>query len=295
MEKIKVPTARGTLLDGALFSAAEPSDTVLIAITGIHGNFYSNPFYYNIGDTLSAHGIDFIYAQTTDAFGEIETENIRTGEKELVGSWNEDFHNTDEDIEGYLRFARQRGYRHVVLAGHSLGANKVIYYLSRHQEAPVEHFLFLSPANLEYLTGVVTEQQKRLIRLGKATGQGDRLLPFDLLGWITCTVDTAYQWAVDNILDNVHVEPEKDFSQVERIRHSGAMIIGTWDNFTYGDPARYLRTINDHMRTAKENRLIFIEKTGHQYHRREQELADDILGLMQDWKEEAACRSSYQG
>ena len=23
----------------------------MIAITGIHGSFYSNPFYYNIGDT----------------------------------------------------------------------------------------------------------------------------------------------------------------------------------------------------------------------------------------------------
>ena len=28
----------------------EPTDTVLIAVTGIHGNFFSNPFYYNIGD-----------------------------------------------------------------------------------------------------------------------------------------------------------------------------------------------------------------------------------------------------
>ncbi len=32
-------------------------------------NFYSNPFYYNIGNTLTADGIDFIYAQTNDAFG----------------------------------------------------------------------------------------------------------------------------------------------------------------------------------------------------------------------------------
>ena len=36
----------------------------MIAITGIHGNFYSNPFYYNIGNTLNAAGFDFIYAQT---------------------------------------------------------------------------------------------------------------------------------------------------------------------------------------------------------------------------------------
>lgn len=287
MKKLRIPTARGTVLDGVLFSQGA-SDTVLSAITGIHGNFYSNPFYYNIGHTLAAHGMDFIYAQTTDAFGEIETENRRTGKKEIVGSWNEDFRNTDEDIEGYLAYAQQHGYQHIILAGHSLGANKVIYYLSRHPEAPIDHFLLLSPANLEHLTSVVTDRQKALIRMAKATGQGGKLLPFELLGWITCTVDTAYQWAIDNILDNVHVEPEKDFSQVERIQQSGAMIIGTWDNFTYGDPAGYLRTINAHMQTAKENKLVFIEKTGHQYHRKEQELADRILELMEGWKEEAA-------
>ncbi|MBR1792071.1 MAG: hypothetical protein IJ764_00315 [Bacteroidales bacterium] len=56
---LKIVTQRGTLLDGVLFEAPQPSDTVLIAITGIHGNFYSNPCYYNIGDMLSSAGIDF--------------------------------------------------------------------------------------------------------------------------------------------------------------------------------------------------------------------------------------------
>lgn len=78
-QELNIPTRRGSVLNGVLFAAAEKADTVLIAITGIHGNFYSNPFYYNIGDTLSAAGIDFIYAQTSDAFGFIETENIRHG------------------------------------------------------------------------------------------------------------------------------------------------------------------------------------------------------------------------
>ena len=70
MQNINVETRRGTILNGVLFDSGK-KNAVVIAITGIHGNFYSNPFYYNIGDALSAHGIDFIYAQTNDAFGEI--------------------------------------------------------------------------------------------------------------------------------------------------------------------------------------------------------------------------------
>ena len=107
METLNVETRRGTVLNGVLFPA-QTSDTVVIAITGIHGNFYSNPFYYNIGDTLSEHGIDFIYAQTNDALGEIETFNVKTGKKEIIGSWNERFSYTDEDIDAYLDYAAKK-------------------------------------------------------------------------------------------------------------------------------------------------------------------------------------------
>lgn len=145
MKQLKIETKRGVLLDGVLFAADGGADTVLIAITGIHGNFYSNPFYYNIGDTLSAAGIDFIYAQTNDAFGAIRTMNT----------------------------------------------------------------------------------------------------------------------------------------------HTGALLIGTYDNFTDGDPSGFLRNINSHMPTAVQNRLLFIERTGHTYQQKHQEVADKILQLIRDWQEVA--------
>ena len=88
MFQLNVPTKRGVVLNGVLFRGQreKSTNTVMIAITGIHGNFYSNPFYYNIGDTLNTGDIDFIYAQTNDAFGQIETINVKTGKKELIGS-----------------------------------------------------------------------------------------------------------------------------------------------------------------------------------------------------------------
>ena len=280
MNVLEIPTERGSVLTGVLFPA-EKADTVVIAITGIHGNFYSNPFYYNIGDTLSSNGIDFIYAQTNDAFGEIETYNVNTGQKEIIGSWNERFEYTDEDIDAYLNFAEQSGYKHVILAGHSLGANKVIYYLSRHHDQQkVEHFMLLSPANLTYMMKNVSATEKAIIRKMVQYGKGDDMLPFYFMGWVVCTANTANDW-LSGILNNVHTEIDGDFSQVEKITHNGALVIGTYDNFTCGDPAKFLKNINEHMPTAAENKLIFIEKTGHTYQQKEQEIADDILSLVQ--------------
>lgn len=88
----------------------------------------------------------------------------------------------------------------------------------------------------------------------------------------------------DNIINNVHVETNKDFSQIELVQQDGAMFIGTYDQFTYGDPAKFLETINNHMQTAKQNRLIYIEKTGHTYQQKEQELADKLLAVLQAWR-----------
>lgn len=283
--KLDVPTKRGSVLNGVLFRNDDgKSDTVLIAITGIHGNFYSNPFYYNIGSTLNNGGIDFIYAQTNDAFNRIETFNTKTGKAEIIGSYNEYFSYTDDDIDAYLDFAESQGYLNVILAGHSLGANKVIYYLSRHHDKKrVSHFLLLSPANLEWLMKGVTVQEKNIVRSMHDNGKGEDMLPFAFMGWVPCIADTAYDWLFSDTLNNVHVEADKDFSQVAEITHTGALLIGTYDNFTYGDPSGFLSNINSHMPTASENKLIFIEKTGHTYQRKEQETAERILELLKNW------------
>lgn len=282
MIEIQVETKRGVLLNGVLFNETKSSDTVLIAITGIHGNFYSNPFYYNIGYTLNKGNIDFIYAQTNDAFGAEKVMNVKTKKLEIIGSCNEDFNYTDEDIEAYLNFAEKKNYKHIYLSGHSLGANKIIYYLSRNHDKRVEKYLLLSPANITHLLKVVTDEEKYIIQNYIKNGKENEIIPFELLGWIQCTAKTAYNWVFNNILNNVHVEKNGDFSQINEINHKGAMLIGTYDRFTYGDPSGFLTNINNHTKYPKENKLIFIEKTGHTYQQKQQEVADIILKLIQE-------------
>lgn len=285
MKKLDVATKRGVVLNGVLFSE-KPSDTVVIAITGIHGNFYSNPFYYNIGDTLNDGGIDFIYAQTNNAFGQIRTINVNTNQEEVIGSWNERFEYTDEDIEAYLNYAIKAGYKHIYLAGHSLGANKVIYYLSRHHDNTIEKFILLSPANLTYMMSGVTKQEAGYIKEQIANGTENKMLPFPFMGWVECIAGTAYDWYFSGMLNNVHTNKDGDFSQAEQITHSGALLVGTYDNFTDGDPSEFLRNLNNHMPTKNQNELIFIEKTGHTYQGKNQEVADDILALVNKWRQE---------
>lgn len=96
-------------------------------------------------------------------------------------------------------------------------------------------------------------------------GCGQKILPFELFGWLGGTADMAYQWLFGDTLNNMHVETERDFSQVQAVQHSGALLIGSLDRFTYGDPCGFLQNINRYFQTAEQNELIFIEGTGHTY------------------------------
>ena len=171
MKKLEIETKRGSILDGVLFCETTNPDTVLIAITGIHGNFYSNPFYYNFGYTLNKGNIDFIYAQTCDAFGKVKKKNTKTRKIEIIGSYNEDFKNTNEDIEAYINFAEKYGYKNIYLAGHSLGANKIIYYLSQNHDQRIKKYILLSPANITHLLNQVTLEEKNIIKIYKSKGK----------------------------------------------------------------------------------------------------------------------------
>ncbi|MEG9533605.1 hypothetical protein [Mannheimia indoligenes] len=98
-----------------------------------------------------------------------------------------------------------------------------------------------------------------------------------------CVADTAYQWLFSDTLNNMHVEADRDFSQVQVVSHSGALLIGTLDRFTYGDPCGFLQNINRHFPKSEQNELIFIEGTGHTYQQKEQEVAERLLALVQKW------------
>lgn len=280
---IKAQTRRGVQLDGVLFANGGET-TAVIAITGIHGNFYSNPMYYNIGDTLSVNGIAFIYAQTNDAFNKMETLNTRTGKAEIIGSYNECFDDICDDINAYVNAASANGYRHIILAGHSLGANKVIHYLANARETPVGHYILVSPANMKFMLANVTEDERRIIKSFMDNGRRAEMLPFPFMGWAPMVACTAWQWLWRNPLDNVHSDPDGNFSEVEKIRQTGALIIGTYDRFSYGEPKAFIELINSHTRHPDRNKVIFVQGTGHVYSEREQMLADIILNLVKDWE-----------
>lgn len=103
------------------------------------------------------------------------------------------------------------------------------------------------------------------------------------MGWVQCIADTAWDWQFSGLLNNVHTAKDGDFSQAEKISLPGALLVGTRDNVTDGDPAEFLKNLNDHMPCANKNDLIFIEGTGHTYQMKHYETAEAILTRLKKW------------
>lgn len=200
-----------------------------------------------------------------------------------IGSQTEDFDDAVDDVGAYVDWAEAQGYSHIYLGGHSLGANKVIRYLSETHDARVERFILLSPADMAHMTSGTTERERRIVRDYMATGRTEEMLPFALMGWAPCVARTAYQWLFEPTLDNAHAEPDGDFSQAGRITHRGMLLVGTYDSFTRGDPVAFLENLNSHMPTAADNEIVLIERTGHTYQMKEQEVADVLLATVSRW------------
>lgn len=281
--ELNATTTTGTVLHGAWFRTRN-AQTVVIVVTGVEGNLKNNPFLTTLGKALNRAHVDLIVAHTRDAFNQVHVRNAQTGRVEIYGAWAEDFQQTDEEVAAYLRVALRENYAHVVLGGHSLGANKVIHYLAMHPQSAVEKFLLLSPVNVDRLRDSISGSQRATIQRYRRENRGTKRLPFRLFGWLSSTADTGAQWLTNNTLNNVHQDSQGDFRQVAAIQQTGALVIGERDRFTRGNPVKYLKTINRHFPAAEQNDLRFIAATGHIYRHQEQALAKQVVGLMQQWQ-----------
>ncbi|MFR0771593.1 alpha/beta hydrolase [Limosilactobacillus pontis] len=283
LRSLIVSTATGTRLKGNIFKAPA-AKTVVILITGVEGNIQNNPFYTVIGKKLAPLGIDLVVGHTRDAFNRVTMVNQLTRKQEVYGSFNEDFRDSDGDVDAYLEFAKNAGYQRIILGGQSLGANKVIHYLANHPQAPVDKFLLLSPVNVEILRRRISKSQRQVIKQWFTSGKYNKILPFRLFRWLSSTTVTAKRWLADDMLNNVHFGQDKDYTQLEKIKFTGAWMIGTYDRFTGGNPVKYLQNNNQHLPTAELNQIISIKNASHIYRHKEDELAMKISELVEKWQ-----------
>lgn len=120
---VKVTTRDGITLHGLLSEPKIKSKNIVIHIHGSGGSFYWNDFYPFIAKSINDLNYSFLSVNTRGA-GVYE---IETGSKPY-GTAIELFEDCLIDINSWIEFAFSKGYKNIILEGHSFGTNKVQYY-----------------------------------------------------------------------------------------------------------------------------------------------------------------------
>ena len=174
---VSVASGTGLLLDGMVFL---PDDTrlVVVHVHGSLGNFYHQRFVRVLANVFARHHIGLLSFNLMAHDGICEG-YWRDGDMQYIGGSLSDFASCIDDLDALVSFA-QSICPVVVLQGHSLGCDRVLFYLARRRLAlPV---ILLSPCDSyrlqeEWLDGEsVSDQVRRLRRCDDRT-EDIRLLP----------------------------------------------------------------------------------------------------------------------
>lgn len=136
-------------LHGLLCEPKTKVDAVVLHVHGTAGNFYENRFIDAVAERLVANKFSFLTGDNRgrDYISDFlkKTENGLSSVR--IGSSYEIFEETIYDIGGWIDFLHNRGYKRIILEGHSTGALKITYYQSQIQDDRVAGMILMSPSD----------------------------------------------------------------------------------------------------------------------------------------------------
>lgn len=119
---IKVTTNDNITLFGFL-SESTKRETIVINIHGTASGFYVEEFEKYYVETLPEKGISILF---TNNRGNYVMESWQN-----TGAAMEIFEDCITDIDAWIKYCLDLGYKNIILQGHSLGTEKVVYYMNK--------------------------------------------------------------------------------------------------------------------------------------------------------------------
>lgn len=272
-----VYTSDGLLLPMVHFES-ERKDICVICIHGMCGTIVDNFFATVWGKSLSERNIGFIYEHNRGH--SIENDIVmKDGSFKRCGCMYELFEDCIYDIDLAIETAKAKGYKRIILLGHSYGCNKVIYYY--HEKHP--NILGLILASAPDMVGshqLLQRDYQDLLREAKENIDNNepmKLLHKMIEDYMYMSSGTYYNWYNENSnLNNLPVIANpKHWNQFETID----VPILTFSGSKEEDYYLHLDLLKDKAIRCKNFEYKIIENTGHTYKTKESEIGNLII----DW------------
>jgi len=279
----KINTTDGIVLHGLVYEPDSTTKKVVAHVHGMGGNFYENFFLEPIASALTEKGVAFspFNNRGNGLVTSLINESDGTFNTVEGGTYKERFEDCIDDIKSHIDFLENQGYEEIHLSGHSLGAPKVVYYITETNDPRVKTLLLLSPSDmLGLVRGENSDFQKRISTAHKmiSDGKGGEIIPEWVWDEYPITADTFVNIFADGSKASIFnfLNPNDGFDILSKVSVPIFAVMGTKDD-------ALTVSIDDTMRMLKENtkspETHIMQGASHSYHGHEKELAT----LVADW------------
>lgn len=274
---VSVKTSDDIVLHG-FFYETDNKDEILIHIHGTAGNFYENMFVGEVTTHLANNNIASL------AFNNRGSAVLQ--EVPPIGAATEKFEDCLLDINAWMEFVLNLGYKQIILQGHSLGTEKAVYYLNKgkYKEKASKVILlgFSDTYGDHYDRSPCPEklmaEAKKLVKQNKGhqfltshwLARAD-ILPFSAASYIDF-------FSEDSVVSKVL--PFRNGKELPMLRNIEVPILGV-----IGDQEEYLviSILKAMQLIEKENKLAKcyqIKNASHSFYQKEKELAEIIFDFI---------------
>ena len=283
MKIIRVNTPRGLELKGAMWGN-NSMRSVVVMMSGICSNVFQNDLLTATGELLCENNIAFIAGQAMDAFSCIGYSDFTTGKQKYTGVVFDDFSLSYEDVESYVKYARELGFHNIILAGHSLGSNKIIHYLGNTADNFVDYFIVSAPVDLGHWFKVMPNVTDciELAQKYVACGRGNDILPYMLGDFSPMSANAVLSfYNAFNLKNCPVISGDGETASLYNIKVNGSFIIGEKDSLTENNPKLFMEKINSHCKNPHHNQIIVIPDASHIFYGRHEQYAQAILDCVE--------------
>lgn len=270
-------TVDGLMLPMVHFESKE-KDVCIICIHGMCGTIVDNYFATVWGKILSEKNIGFIYEHNRGH--SIENDIVMNdGSFKRCGCMYEIFEDCIYDIDLAIQTAKDKGYKKIILLGHSYGCNKVIYYYYK-KHPNILGIILASAPDMIGSHLLVEPDYKELLEEAKKNidnNEPQKLLHKMIEDYMYMSSLTYYNWYNKNSnLNNLPVISNKEhWEQFETID----VPVLTFSGSNEEDYYQHLDLLKDKALNCNNFEYKIIDNTGHTYKNKEKEIANLIF----DW------------
>ena len=274
----RLQTRDGVFLDGVVAEPARRREAALIWVHGLGSVFCSGQLLIGeMSARLNEAGFGFFKFNTRGH------DVVARGGRRLAGAAFERFGDCVHDLRAMVAFARQRGFRRVILAGHSTGANKVLHYAARARDRRVVGIMLLGPVSdvaAEAKRLGVPELRRRVAAAERiARRDPEALVPRAWGFWSARRYLSLYRPGADEDVFQYY-RPRARWTALRSVRLPVAAIVGSRDEYMDRSAEQLIDAFRQNAVRARSFAGSVVPGADHGFRTRERQLAEIVVRWM---------------